>query len=177
MNISNALSLSRIVLALPAMYLILTGYNTAAIIVGISAGITDFLDGFIARKTGNITDLGKILDPLGDKIFLFLFAVAMTIVEMIPLWFLIIFSIRDLLILAGGLYAKRKLNYVMASNFEGKVTFVLILVTVLAVLLGIEFASRYGYYLCLAAMVYSFILYQLRWINALKNADNPKLNS
>jgi phosphatidylglycerophosphate synthase len=132
---------------------------------------------YVARKTGTITELGKILDPVGDKVFLFLFAVAMVIADIMPLWFLVAFAVRDTLILAGGLYAKSKLNYVMSSNFEGKVTFVLMLVTILAVLLGIEFASRYGYYLCLAAMIYSFVLYQVRWIKALKDKDNQKLNS
>jgi CDP-diacylglycerol--glycerol-3-phosphate 3-phosphatidyltransferase len=177
MNLSNFLSISRIILALPAMYLILTGFYTAAMIVGVIAGLTDFFDGYVARKTGTITELGKILDPVGDKVFLFLFAVAMVIADIMPLWFLVAFAVRDTLILAGGLYAKSKLNYVMSSNFEGKVTFVLMLVTILAVLLGIEFASRYGYYLCLAAMIYSFVLYQVRWIKALKDKDNQKLNS
>ncbi|PKL85263.1 MAG: hypothetical protein CVV22_08990 [Ignavibacteriae bacterium HGW-Ignavibacteriae-1] len=177
MNLSNFLSISRIILALPAMYLILTGHNVEAMIVGVIAGLTDFFDGYVARKTHTITELGKILDPIGDKVFLFLFAVAMVIADIMPLWFLVAFAVRDTLILTGGLYAKTKLNYVMASNFEGKVTFVLMLVTILAVLLGIDFASRYGYYLCLAAMIYSFALYLIRWIQALKNKGNQKLNS
>ncbi|MBE2190053.1 MAG: CDP-alcohol phosphatidyltransferase family protein, partial [Candidatus Kapabacteria bacterium] len=172
MNLSNFLSISRIIFALPAMYLILTGYNTAAMLVGVIAGLTDFFDGYIARKTNTITELGKILDPVGDKVFLLLFAIAMVIADIMPLWFLVAFAVRDTLILAGGLYAKSKLNYVMSSNFEGKVTFFLMLVTILAVLLGLEFASRYGYYLCLAAMIYSFVLYQVRWIKALKDELN-----
>lgn len=169
MNVSNILSASRVILAIPAMYLILTGSYSFAVLVGIIAGLTDFLDGFIARKTDKVTELGKILDPLGDKVFLFLFALAMLIVGLMPLWFFAAFALRDILILAGGLYTKKRYNIVLASNFEGKVTFVLVLVTVLAVLLGIDVAARYGYPLSFAALLYSFTLYLHRWIRSMQS--------
>ncbi len=168
MNISNMLSASRFILAIPAMYLILTGSYSFAVLVGIISGLTDFFDGFIARKTDKITELGKILDPLGDKVFLLLFALAMLIEGLMPLWFFVAFAVRDILILAGGVYAKKRHNIVLVSNFEGKVTFVLVLVTVLAVLLGIDVAARYGYALSCAALIYSFAIYLYRWIRSMQ---------
>lgn len=162
MNLSNSLSILRIILTFPVVYLIYTGDITPAIIIGIVAGITDFLDGFFARKLNQVTELGKIIDPIADKIFVGLIALVMLITEMMPIWFFIIVILRDLLILSGGIYLKKKYDIVLASNFEGKVTFVLIVIVMLGVLLNNEYAIYYGYYFCSASLIYSFVIYLMR---------------
>ncbi len=168
MNISNSLSLMRIILTLPTVYLLYTGHVIPAIIVGTLAGITDFFDGYYARKLNQITDLGKMLDPIADKAFIGLIALTMLIIDLLPLWFFIIVFARDLLILIGGLYVKNKYKIVMASNFEGKATFVMIIAVVLGVALENSYAINYGYYLCTAALIYSFGTYLFSMINVIK---------
>jgi len=168
MNISNFISISRIILTFPLVYLIYVNEIKAAIIVGIIAGITDFLDGFLARKLNQITDLGKILDPVADKILVSFVALVMIITEMLPLWFFSVVIIRDILILAGGLYLKKKYKLILPSNFEGKATFVLIVITLLGVLLENIYAIRYGYLLCTSALIYSLGTYFIRFREVIK---------
>lgn len=171
MNISNSLSILRIILTVPVAYLIYTGDIKIAIIIGIIAGITDFLDGFLARKLNQITELGKILDPVADKIFVAVIALVMILVDLMPLWFFLAVIARDILILLGGLYLSKKYNLILASNFEGKATFMLIILTILGVLLGIQDVGFYGYYLCLAALIYSFGTYLIRMIEVMRERN------
>lgn len=171
MNISNSLSILRIILSIPIAYLIFNQQIEYAIFLGVIAGLTDFLDGFLARKLNQITDLGKILDPIADKILVSLVVITMLINEMLPLWFFVVVVLRDIMILIGGLWIKKKYGIVLSSNFEGKATFLLIILTILGVLLEIEYATRYGYYLCMAAIVYSFSLYLFRGIKVIQEND------
>lgn len=174
MNISNSLSLLRIILSFPTAYLLYIGEVNSAIILGTLTGITDFFDGYFARKLNQITDLGKILDPVADKIFIGLIALAMLVNEMLPMWFFTIVILRDVLILIGGLYAKQKYKIVLASNFEGKATFVLIIITLIGVALNNIYAVSYGYYLCTAALIYSFGTYLFGMVEIAKKHRNFK---
>jgi CDP-diacylglycerol--glycerol-3-phosphate 3-phosphatidyltransferase len=178
-NISNSLSILRMLLAIPVGYLIYNEQIEAAFIIGTIAGITDFLDGFFARKLKQITNLGKILDPLADKIFVAVIAIVLLIQEIIPLWFFIVIFLRDLLILLGGLYAKRKLNVIMQSNFEGKLTFVIILAVIVGALLDYHYIfawsyyfPKYGFYFATAAIIYSFGIYLKNFIQEIKKGVN-----
>lgn len=104
---SNLISFSRIFVAVPIIWL--HRYNGMQItwLIGalVAYGIiSDYLDGYVARKTDTISEWGKILDPLADKIsatLLFLYAV---VIGYIPLWFLLVEVIRDLIIVSGSLY-------------------------------------------------------------------------
>ncbi len=168
MNISNLLSILRIVLAIPIAYFIYIDNILMAIIIGIIAGLSDFFDGFLARKLNQITELGKILDPVADKFLVAIIAFVMIFNELLPLWFFLAVLIRDILILLAGSFLAKKYNLILPSNFEGKVTFLLIIITILGVLLKFDFVHIYGYYLCTAALIYSFISYLLRFIKILK---------
>lgn len=71
MNIPNSITLARIILVIPLMYLLYqpeNNYQWIAFIIFIIAAATDWLDGYLARKLNQITELGKFLDPLTDKI-------------------------------------------------------------------------------------------------------------
>ncbi|MBX3042140.1 MAG: CDP-alcohol phosphatidyltransferase family protein [Candidatus Kapabacteria bacterium] len=168
MNLSNSISLLRIILTFPVAYFIYAGEINIAIIIGVIAGLTDFLDGFFARKLNQITDLGKILDPVADKVFVGVIALVMILTEAMPVWFFLAVILRDLLILAGGLYLKKKYEVVPTSNFEGKVTFFLIVITMLGVVLEFNYAIFYGFYLCTAALIYSFGTYIQRMMEIIK---------
>lgn len=82
-TIPNLLSLFRIVLIIPFIIFFLQGNYIAAVIMIILSGISDALDGFIARRFNQITDIGKLLDPLADK--LTLIAIMICILVLFPI--------------------------------------------------------------------------------------------
>lgn len=128
-TISTWLSLSRVVLVIPFSLAILAqspeGRMWAACVLAIGV-LTDFLDGYLARGLHQVTEIGKIVDPLSDKISLGLAAVVLTWQGAVPWWYLILIVIRDLLILAGGIYIKKRKNVIVQSNWPGKVAVSLI---------------------------------------------------
>ena len=113
MNISNLLSILRIVLAIPIAYFIYIDNILMAIIIGIIAGLSDFFDGFLARKLNQITELGKILDPVADKFLVAIIAFVMIFNELLPLWFFLAVLIRDILILLAGSFLAKKNNLIL----------------------------------------------------------------
>lgn len=170
-QISNILSLIRIPLSVPLVWAIFSGNIFWIFTIYIIALITDFLDGFLARKLNQTSELGKMLDPLGDKVFTGTAVVALFLTGALPLWFLIALVAKDLLILLGGFYVKRKINYVMPSVAVGKVAAVMIAVFLLGIALDLKYFDTIGIYITLFFMIYSFLIYYILGIKALKNKN------
>ena len=84
--------------------------------------ISDYLDGAIARRTDSISDWGKILDPLADKLGLAAFVITLAILGAVPVWFVIVVAIRDTLIAAAGILITRRQGTPPSSNIWGKLT-------------------------------------------------------
>jgi CDP-diacylglycerol--glycerol-3-phosphate 3-phosphatidyltransferase len=82
--------------------------------------ITDLLDGFLARKLNQVTELGKIIDPLSDKICVTVLVLILLYLNRIPLLYVVIVVLRDVLILVFGSYLKRKKKVTLMSNYPGK---------------------------------------------------------
>lgn len=106
-------------------------YATALLII---IWLTDLLDGFVARKQNKISELGKIIDPLADKFAVILIALVLIWQNIIPLWFALVIIIRDIIILTGGLYLKKKKSIVLQSNFTGKLSVFIIGLTIVIIL-------------------------------------------
>ncbi len=102
-NLPNLITLTRIIL-LPffAATLIYSEY-LYALILFVSAGITDILDGYIARLKRQVSDFGTILDPIADKFILITSFILMTTNGIIPKWFTVIVISRDVIIITGAL--------------------------------------------------------------------------
>ena len=96
MSSADFVSLLRIVLAVPTAILILEGNLLSASLLIALAGLSDFLDGYLARSTGKQTDLGKVIDPLADKIFLLTTFIALIKVSDLDPLPVILLVIRDL---------------------------------------------------------------------------------
>ncbi len=124
-TLATYISLSRIVLAIPVGWLLFEETEACRLwviaIIGVGVG-TDFLDGYLARRMHQVSDLGKIVDPLADKIAVGALALFLVILEDLPLWFLLALVVRDALILAGGLYIRQKKKIIAQSNMLGKIT-------------------------------------------------------
>ncbi len=100
----NALTLFRMLSVGPVVYLLLTGRYRAAFVVVLCAGISDLLDGFLARRFGWMTHFGGILDPLADKLMLVTVSITLAWLGYLPAWLVVLMAFRDLLIVAGAWY-------------------------------------------------------------------------
>lgn len=126
-SLPNLLSLSRVIIA-PIIFFAIKADNLIVVaILAAWALLSDFLDGLLARRLNLISDVGKILDPLADKLCVAAAAIAATIYGDFPVLLLVIIMVRDLAIASLGLALSREIKAVPVSNRIGKVT-----VTVLA---------------------------------------------
>jgi len=121
-NIPNIISLLRIPLSAAACIFVAMRQPIPACATIFLAVISDFLDGVIARKTNSISDWGKILDPLADKLGLAALVITLAILGAIPLWFVIVVALRDTLIAVGGILITRRTGTPPSSNIWGKLT-------------------------------------------------------
>lgn len=83
---------------------------------------SDYLDGLVARKTNTISEVGKMIDPISDKIAAGLLFIYTVWIGWVPVWFLIYFVIRDVLILAGSTFIKIRYGKVAMSTMSGKIS-------------------------------------------------------
>ncbi|MDH3327234.1 MAG: CDP-alcohol phosphatidyltransferase family protein [Gammaproteobacteria bacterium] len=120
-DIPNLICVLRIILIFPVVTLILNGNYVFALILFVIAGLSDGLDGFLAKHFHWQSRLGSILDPLADKLLLVSAYIAMTYVGLIPIWLVVAVFGRDIIIVAGG-YAYHKLigEFEMAPSFISK---------------------------------------------------------
>lgn len=103
LTVPNFLTLLRI-LAVPAFLILLTNQRFGiAMVLFMAAGLTDAIDGVIARMTASKSDLGAALDPLADKLFLVSSYIMLTWLGGIPVWLMILVMMRDIVILSGFL--------------------------------------------------------------------------
>jgi cardiolipin synthase (CMP-forming) len=101
MSLPNIISLGRLMSVPVAVYLILHGFLTAAFWLFVVAGISDAVDGFIAKRFGQETPLGRYLDPLADKALLVGVYVTLGYTGYLPIWLVILVVFRDLIIIGG----------------------------------------------------------------------------
>lgn len=122
---SNTISFSRIFVAFPIVYFhYLNGlqYDFTILVLVFYGIISDYLDGYVARKTNTISELGKMIDPVADKLCTLVLFIYTVWIGWIPLWFLIFAVIRDTLIMMGSYYIKKKYNKVAMSITSGKIS-------------------------------------------------------
>ncbi|HWF44833.1 MAG TPA: CDP-alcohol phosphatidyltransferase family protein, partial [Candidatus Kapabacteria bacterium] len=160
---SNLISLMRAFMVLPAIFALIAHLYILVASIFVVAFLSDLLDGLVARRTNTVSELGKIIDPLADKIFVGLVVIAMAAYGLIPIWFLVAIIVRDLIILAGGIWAKRKLGVVLPSNYPGKAAVLIISLTLFLIMTGVPGNIITGMeWLAIALMVGSLFVYGRR---------------
>lgn len=118
---ANILTILRIIFTIPlCMYIYNYGIDIKTFFVFSLLGITDFLDGFIARKFNKTSELGNILDGIADKFLMLSITIVLLIKHIIPYWTLILF-IRDLLAIIYVIFYNKKYKKIIKSNIYGKV--------------------------------------------------------
>jgi cardiolipin synthase len=103
MNLPNYITLLRIILIPFFIDLMIYGYFGGALIVFLVACVTDALDGMIARITKSQTELGAFLDPMADKLLIVSAFVTLVLLNMLPIWLVIIVVSRDVILVLGSL--------------------------------------------------------------------------
>jgi len=103
-DLPNALTVARMLLVAPLVYLLLTGHYAAALALAIAVGVSDWLDGYLARRFGWQSDFGGMLDPLADKLLMLSVFATLTWLGYLPLWLLTVSVLRDLVIVTGGMF-------------------------------------------------------------------------
>ena len=172
LNISNSLSFFRLLLAIPLGFALWNDSIASTVIICLLAYFTDLFDGYFARKLNQVTEIGKIIDPIADKIFIASVAVILILKGMVPLWFAIAVLSRDILILSGGLYLSRKIKYVVPSDIIGKAAVFILGLTLVGILFKIEIIKNYGIYITLIVMFISLVNYFFRMLKILKENKN-----
>ncbi len=101
MNPPNIISLGRVILVPLVFWLLVTGQTQAAFFAFIVAGISDAVDGYLAKTFGWTTELGAYLDPLADKLLIVSIFLALGVGGKLPLWLVIAVASRDILIVSA----------------------------------------------------------------------------
>lgn len=138
MNFPTILTIIRIILVAPVMILIFIDNLPAQIAVITCftlASITDKLDGHLARKNKQVTDLGSFLDPLADKMLINLTFLALVVLNLMPVWMFGVILIRDFAVDGMRMMAASK-NTVIPANIFGKVKTTVQMITVILILLN-----------------------------------------
>ncbi len=127
MSIPNILSIVRIALVPIFCVLFFTpGMRLVSLIILLLSGASDLLDGFIARRYHQATELGKVLDPIADKLFQFSTMLCFAVDGIVPKWFLIFMVCYALFMLIGYAAFYTKTKGVIAARWYGKLASMLI---------------------------------------------------
>lgn len=137
MNIPNTLTVIRMILIIPFVILLLNGADIPAVVIFIVASFTDMLDGKIARKYNLVTNFGKFMDPLADKLLVCSALICLVEMERLAAWIVIIIIAREFIISGFRLVASDN-GIVIAASYWGKFKTVFQMIMVVVLMLNIQ---------------------------------------
>ncbi len=175
-QIPNILTVARFFLIPAIIYFILINNYPLALLFLVISGITDVLDGWIARKFNFITNFGKLIDPLADKTTQIAVLLTLAFKNIIPFWIIIVVVVKEAAMIAGASFLYGK-ELVVSSRWFGKLATVLFYVAI-ACSFGIYHWNTIAavpensvaplpqfdlwiYYLALAATIFSLVMYYI----------------
>lgn len=175
-TISNVISLSRAIVAVPIIWLHFKAGEQTTWLVNVLIVYciaSDYLDGYIARKTDNVSELGKALDPLADKICALILFGYTVMIGWIPVWFLLTIIGRDLLIGSGALFIRYRKGKVPMAAMSGKVSLNAVAVYWLSVFYFPDFKALHTWLLVITMviLIYSFGEYIYRYTRIMQGAE------
>ncbi len=169
LNLPNALTLSRILLAPLLVVVLLTkvdGWEFWGLGVFLVASITDFLDGFLARRRKQVTALGKLLDPAADKILTSAAFISLVGLGLAPAWMVAVVIAREFAVSSLRSLAAAQ-HVVLAASFAGKVKTTTQIVAISLLIISAQLGAfnvlaPVSLWVALAATVYSGVEYFAR---------------
>lgn len=194
-HVPNILTIIRFLLIPLLIIVALQGDYISTIIVLTISGITDILDGYIARRFNYITNFGKLMDPLADKATQITLLTVLTIQKIIPVWIIVIVLLKEFLMIAGASFLYGK-ELVVSSKWYGKLATVLFYIAIVCSLFTeywngplvghpeyslptLPEFHTYIYYLAVITTIFSLIMYIKAFYlqGYLKNAINQENNN
>lgn len=177
-NVPNALTVLRILLIIPfVLYFIRDKVIQAAVILAVS-GLTDMLDGMIARRFHQFTELGQMLDPLSDKMTQGAVAICLAVKQPVLIPLLAIFVVKEALMVAAAIFLIRKNKKPGGSEWYGKTATVLFYIsfTVIVALKGIWGIESLPVTITLlsitaAFMIFAFVKYAKIFFTIIRSDD------
>jgi cardiolipin synthase (CMP-forming) len=177
-NVPNIISLARLICVPIMIWLVLSGEFTAAFWLFVAAGLSDAVDGFVARRFNSRSHLGALLDPLADKALLVSMYVTLGWAGRLPNWLVILVVFRDVLIIGGFLLATALAQpmrweplYVSKLNTALQIALVALVLADLGLSLG-DFGLRPLLdRLVAATTIISGSSYVVRWVRTLAGAE------
>ena len=141
-HIPNTISIFRIFLVIPVIYYIWIDHWQTAFLLMLLAGISDGLDGYIARSYHWESELGATLDPIADKILLVCIFIVLSIKGIVPQWLVVLIVSRDAIIVTGLILYKLMTNELKINTlFISKVNTALLIVLVLLHMFNLAVSS------------------------------------
>jgi cardiolipin synthase (CMP-forming) len=183
MNIPNLLTMSRIILVPIIVILLMDGSFCIALVLLVISGVTDVLDGFLARVLNQQTVLGAYLDPIADKALMISCFVTLSVKKFIPGWLSVIVISRDCIILLGvSVLTMLSVPFKVKPVLLSKLTTLIQIVTILAVLMGRCWSANRGigldalFLLTALLTVVSGFYYMALGIKYINRASQPPIN-
>lgn len=139
MNLPNAISLGRLCVVPITVWLIMIDRLNAAFVVFVIAGLSDAVDGYIARRFDAHSELGRYLDPIADKALLVSVYVTLGAGGLLPIWIVILVVFRDLMIVGGVI-----LMHTLSQRFEVAPARISKLNTAAQIVLAATVLARHG---------------------------------
>jgi cardiolipin synthase len=178
-SIPNLITLARILLVPILIWAITSGETRIAFLLFLAAGVSDAVDGFLAKRFGMATELGAYLDPLADKAMIVSIYVALGVAEAIPRWLVILVVSRDVMIVGAVILSwlvdkPVKLKPLMVSKANTVAQIALALVVLAA--LGFDFDASLATVLLTALVaaltLLSIAFYVAEWIRHMNAANS-----
>nr|WP_072537766.1 CDP-diacylglycerol--glycerol-3-phosphate 3-phosphatidyltransferase [Anaerococcus mediterraneensis] len=154
MNIANKVTMIRLVLIpvfVVCFYIYGTSYNIAAIVF-LVASLTDALDGYLARSRNLVTNFGKFVDPLVDKVLTIAAFIVLVEAKVIPAWAVIIIIARELII-TGFRTLAADMGITIAASVWGKAKTISQMVSLVMLLLNVSVLNKLGIYVFYLAVI------------------------
>ncbi len=179
MNLPNSLTLSRIFLTPLLVVVLLTrieGKEIYGAIIFVVAALTDFFDGYFARKRNQVTTIGKLLDPIADKLLVTSAFISLVELRLAPAWMVVIIVGREFAV-SGIRSIATSQGYIMPANWYGKTKTVVQIFTIVVLIVADTYKEHwllFGRFLLWSTMAISLISAASYLITFLQLGSRPK---
>ncbi len=181
LSIPNLITLCRILLVPVVVWAITAGEMRIAFVLFLAAGISDAVDGFLAKRFGMRTELGAYLDPLADKTMLVSIYIALGIIEALPRWLVILVVSRDIMIVGAVIlswlvHKPMPLNPLLVSklNTVAQISLAGVVLAALGFELNVDVAIIGLAALVAALTLLSVVFYVAEWVRHMNAAESGR---